>query len=1433
MTTFTQFPAPGDRLLFLAGDVATFELCAHGIVPPGRAFLRTNACGAAVRRRETIAAMDAGRAALALDWADVPMEKVSGGNPGETRWRVRVPLLDAGCFCAKACYIPDGGCGVALWPDGADTKIKVSPAWTAAACSIYCAFPRQFEPRLAAMEHSAGDPRQALELEAMGWTAIPPGGTLRDLEARLDEIVAGEGFRIVQLLPVHPVPTTFARMGRFGSPFAGTDFFAVDPALAQFDEFATPLEQFREFARAVHSRGAKLFLDLPANHTGWASALQNHHPEWFRREPDGRFHSPGAWGVVWADLVELDHVRPRLRDYLASVFEFWCDQGVDGFRCDAGYMIPPETWRYIVARVRNPFPDTVFLLEGLGGKLSVTDALLGDEGLDWAYSEIFQTFDRSDFERYLGDAEARSASLGPLVHFAETHDNARLAARSRRWAKMRTALSALASRQGCWGVTCGVEWFADEKIDVHGAGAMRWGAAENQVPGIRRLNSILERHPAFGPRVEVRMIQRGPGNSLAILRKAENGMAQALVLVNLDPDNPQPVAWSGFDPARAEKIFDTEAGESDAAAMPGADSTVLAPGRVVCFARISGGSPQCEPAGVEAGGEALPEGRLPAAVREQTLRACALRLHRLLCGGLHLAEREDPAAMAEALARDPIAAARTFAGLGDREYLPVTTCRLPRDSSRVVPVPHGNIVLVMAETPFKIRHCEFSGGVFSPTVFSFPMLDGRHAAFLDFRGVASDAPVQAVLELEGDRLPSRLAFQLLPDAAALRPPETTVRPPLFRSDKSLLGLLVNGRGAMSRARAAFGEIGSQYDALLAANLDPHVPCDRVVALARCRAWIVHNGFSTPLDETCQTSFSALPDRLRWRFDAPVGSGRFVKVEAVLRLFRGENRIALEFSRMAATQCDARMLADAEAVRLVVRPDVEARSFHATTKAFTGPERDFPAAVSPRDDGFRFSPQGLAFTLDTTMAGARFVHEPEWHYMVPHPDEAARGQDGSGDLFSPGWFDSSLRGGAAVALVAEAGAPGGAAARATPDFASKCGTGGFDTLESALARSLCAFFAMRDDAPTVIAGFPWFLDWGRDTFIALRGAIAAGMADEAAMVARKFAAFVDRGTLPNMICGNDASNRDTSDAPLWFCTVVADLRERGLKDAGDLEDAVLGILRGYRAGTPNGIRVDADSGLVFSPPHFTWMDTNYPAGTPREGYPVEIQALWIKALGLAVQIDRGGGWATLREKAEKSLVRFFRPSGLGFFSDCLHSPGGFRKACECVADDHLRCNQLFAVTLGAIDPAGEDARAIVSSCEELLVPGAIRTLAPGRVSFALPVRGGDGGLLNDPLSPYWGRYEGDEDTRRKPAYHNGTAWPWPFPSYCEALALVYGDTARAAARSLLASALPLLERGCVGHLPEIVDGDAPHTGRGCDAQAWSASEFLRVAIALGA
>ncbi len=133
---------------------------------------------------------------------------------------------------------------------------------------------------------------------------------------------------------------------------------------------------------------------------------------------------------------------------------------------------------------------------------------------------------------------------------------------------------------------------------------------------------------------------------------------------------------------------------------------------------------------------------------------------------------------------------------------------------------------------------------------------------------------------------------------------------------------------------------------------------------------------------------------------------------------------------------------------------------------------------------------------------------------------------------------------------------------------------------------------------------------------------------------------------------------------------------------------------------------------------------------------------------------------------------------------------------------------------------------MSACAELLVPGAIRTLADRPVAFPLRIER-NGRLINDPQNPYWGRYEGDEDSRRKPAYHNGTAWTWLFPSFCEAWFRHYGNPGKTTALALLNSSLRLVNRGCLGQVPEILDGDYPHALRGCDAQAWGVSELYRV------
>ena len=164
-----------------------------------------------------------------------------------------------------------------------------------------------------------------------------------------------------------------------------------------------------------------------------------------------------------------------LWDKIADALLIWCRRGVDGFRCDAGYKIPVPAWQYIIARVQDEFPETIFLLEGLGGSWEATENLLTDGGMQWAYSELFQNYSGRQVADYLDYANRQSSRVGTYVHYSETHDNNRLAERGRAWSLLRNRLCALTSTSGGFGFTGGVEWLAAEKIKVHGCTGLALG----------------------------------------------------------------------------------------------------------------------------------------------------------------------------------------------------------------------------------------------------------------------------------------------------------------------------------------------------------------------------------------------------------------------------------------------------------------------------------------------------------------------------------------------------------------------------------------------------------------------------------------------------------------------------------------------------------------------------------------------------------------------------------------------------------------------------------------------------------------------------------------------------------------------------------------------------------------------------------------------
>ena len=633
-----------------------------------------------------------------------------------------------------------------------------------------------------------------------------------------------------------------------------------------------------------------------------------------------------------------------------------------------------------------------------------------------------------------------------------------------------------------------------------------------------------------------------------------------------------------------------------------------------------------------------------------------------------------------------------------------------------------------------------------------------------------------------------------------------------------------------------GRVNSKYDCVLGANLNPDFPVDRHVFVKRLRVWVNADGFLSPLDFKSLASFEIGPPAV-WNFVASAGDGRTVEIELRAEMVEGENTTVFQFSRPTDERATGKQLPAGTDVRLTVRFDIEDRNFHWETKRTGGADFHFSSDTHPlgKKIGFEFKPAPDRQLRVFCDAGA-YHPQPEWSENISHPVEQTRGQTGSGDAYSPGWFELPLAKGANVTLVATAETE-----RRSPDrrdeqpaqlnYAEQEFGVPFATQ---LLRAAKQFVVRRGEGKTVIAGYPWFLDWGRDSLICARGLLAAGLVDEVGQLLLTFAKFEKDGTLPNTIHGSDVSNRDTSDASLWFAVACEELADKRFFDTRvdstrTLRDVLASIAENYSKGTPNGIRMDADSALIWSPSHFTWMDTNYPAGTPREGYPVEIQVLWIRLLRLLEKISGNSDekkWQELAGHATASFNKLFWLEDKGWFADVLLAKPRVI-ARDATPDDALRSNGLFAVSLGLV--TGERAkRCVEAAAKYLVVPGGLRSLAPLPVSVPLPIYR-DGQLLNNPVEPYWPRYEGDEDTRRKPAYHNGTAWTWTLPAFCEALARAweFSPAAVAAAKSYLGSAETLLNAGCLGQIPEILDGDAPHLQRGCDAQAWGVTETLRV------
>jgi predicted glycogen debranching enzyme len=450
-----------------------------------------------------------------------------------------------------------------------------------------------------------------------------------------------------------------------------------------------------------------------------------------------------------------------------------------------------------------------------------------------------------------------------------------------------------------------------------------------------------------------------------------------------------------------------------------------------------------------------------------------------------------------------------------------------------------------------------------------------------------------------------------------------------------------------------------------------------------------------------------------------------------------------------------------------------------------------------------------------------------HWNLHHRLEAARGLDSTEDLYMPGDFQLKLAQGESVSFTATIEATPQSAAIAS----QKLRQHEAELLEAInvanhsppppwieqLALAADQFIVTRHATPegkTIIAGYPWFADWGRDTMIALPGmTLATGRAQIAADILRTFARHVDQGLLPNRFPDNgEAPEYNAVDATLWYFVAIYEyLRATSdLAFAREIYPVLTSIIDWHQRGTRHGIVVDSiDHLLRAGAPglQLTWMDAKVDQWvvTPRMGKAVEINALWCNALWIigriATQIGDTAAAHRFESAAQTTRDSFCK---LFWFEDGQHLYDVIDSPQAPARDSSLRPNQMLALALPhrLLDDAR--ARLVLRVCErELLTSYGLRTLNP-----------------SDPR--YVPHYDGDQ-RQRDGAYHQGTVWPWLLGAFARAHFSLYGDRHRAA--SYLAPLQQHLSDACVGQISEIFDADPPHAPQGCVAQAWSVAQIL--------
>lgn len=628
-------------------------------------------------------------------------------------------------------------------------------------------------------------------------------------------------------------------------------------------------------------------------------------------------------------------------------------------------------------------------------------------------------------------------------------------------------------------------------------------------------------------------------------------------------------------------------------------------------------------------------------------------------------------------------------------------------------------------------------------------------------------------------------------------------------------LETNGRGGFASGTVS-GANTRRYHALLLIARRP--PVERVVLVNHLEEWVEIDGHRTSISTNLYpgavhpTGYVFCKGFCSDPWPTWIYACGPVSLRREILCIRGRDLVLVRWTLLGR---------EPQSAVLRIRPMVSGRDYHHTHH-----ENPVLSTTVTQGSGWISWQPYPSIPAIRAFSDGTYRHKPDWFRHVRFPVEQERGLDDEEDWWSPGEFELTITPGRpqTLALTTEQTDSLDPVSLLEQERTRRTKLASqapwVDPLVSHLWRAADDFVVERGNGATVVAGYPWFTDWGRDTFISLPGlCLVTGRYDHAWHIIESYVAHVSDGLLPNRFPdAGETPEYNSIDASLWFIDAV----DRYLTYTNDEArvravawPAIKQILDGYRRGTRYQIHRDRDGLIAGGIPgsQLTWMDAKIGdwVVTPRYGKPVEIQALWMRSLDigqrLAQRFDEPAYSSRCRREralaADSFRKKFWYEAG-GYLYDVIEGPEG--------PDASIRPNQLYILALCPDVIRREKARQILQVVSEhLLTPMGLRTLSP----------------VDHRYRP---RYEGGV-AERDGAYHQGTVWPFLLGPFVTAWLNVFGRSARRKreARSFLNGLETHLRQACIGQVSEIFDGEAPHFPRGCSAQAWSVAEPLRVLI----